>query len=225
MIGCATYQPMEPGVFYKRDMKFAVDGIGEFEGVQVLPKRMSYKFEIEPKNDSPDLLIVRSCHREDSFEKNQSGFSFFKKKDKKYLYEYEPVPDVEVGRVCPLRGDSLHMVDNNSVHSWFFVDFESQDDGYTIIGELVCNAERETIQGVAVCQARTGLVQTIQFREKIRWATPKPDGCNEWVHKGYNRYEVVMNKGECLYHAYNINKELFRITTIGFEGINLRQGY
>lgn len=224
LVGCADYQPLEPGVFYKRDMRFNVEGLGEFQGVSVLPKRDSYKFTIEPKEDSPDLLIVRSCHREDSFEKNQKSFLFIPIGKNKYEYTYVPVPGVENGRVCPLRGDAYHEGKNNSQHSWFFIDFLAPDDGYKIMGELTCNGAKEVNQGVAVCQVRKGLVETLQFYEEIRWASPKPSTCNKWVDKGNFRWELTVSSGECIYHAYNQQKDLFRITTIGFAGINLRRG-
>ena len=227
LFGCAEYKPLTPGVYYKRDMAFSVTGIpgGEFQGVTVLPQRSEYEFTIEPKSDSPDLLIMRSCHREDSFEKSQKSFLFIPIGDNKYKYTYKPVIGVETGRVCPLRGDAYHEEKNNSQHSWLFCDFEAPQDGYTILAELTCNSVRDMTYGVAACQARVGLVQTIQFSEEIRWAKPQPPACSPWIDKGGNRWELSVNSGECLYHAYNKNKDLFRITTIGFHGIHLRRGF
>ena len=224
-ISCATsYKPLDPGTFYKRDMRYEVKGLGEFEGVAVLPEQKSYTFLIEPKDDDPDMLIVRSCHRDHDYEAEKKSFFFIPLPGNKFQYNYTPIPGLETNRVCPLRGDAYHEDKNNSQHSWFFVDFENPSMGYDIQARLICNSDYHNINGVAVCQVRSGLMQALEFNEEIRWAPVKPDHCNQWVNKGNYRWELEVSMGECLYHGQNRKGKLFRITTIGFEGIHLRRG-
>jgi hypothetical protein len=214
---------MEPGTYYKRDMQIEIKGQGTYEGVSVAQRQPSYEIIIEPKDDDPDLIIIRSCHREDAYEKGETSFFFFRLGSKKFKYVYTPIPKLETDRVCPLRGDAYHSDKDNSQHSWFFLDFENTEIGYKINAILTCNGTQKAINGVASCQAKIGLIQVVQFPERVMWATALPEGCNEPVHKGENRYEIKLSLGECLYQAKNKEGSLFRLTTIGYEGIQLRR--
>ena len=219
---CSEYMPMTPGTYYKRDMQIEIQGQGVYEGVSVVKKQQSYDIIIEPKDDDPDLIIIRSCHREDSFEKGQKNFLFIPIGSKKFQYKYTPIPDLETDRVCPLRGDAYHSDKNNSQHSWFFLDFEN-NDLYKLKAYVTCSGTKRLYDGVSVCQAKKNLVQVMEFGESIIWADPKPSTCEMPIWKYGHRWELKLSLGECLYHARNKAGDLFRITTIGYEGIQLRR--
>jgi len=226
LLGCSSsHMPMDVGTFYKRDMNFKIGNVGSFNGVSVAPQLQSYAIQIEPEGDLPDLLVLRTCHREESFEKGDSNWlsqAFGKKK--KLTYMYLPEADIEDNRVCPLRGDAFYTDDDNSQHSWFFLDFENRKL-FALQSNITCNGKSVTVNGVGACQARKGLVQVIKFPEDVRWAPTKPSYCNDPVFKYGNRWEIELTLGECLYMAQSKSGALARFTMIGYEGILLREGY
>lgn len=211
--GCSSVQQqLEPNVFYKRDTVIGVNG-QEYEGVVVIPNAASYELTIKPKGDI-DLMLIRSCHREASFEKLSPGW--FGKNQ--FKYTYIPQNALETNRVCPLRIDIYES--KKGRHSWAFLDFEHPQ--YQVQAMLSCNGKDQNIRGVGVCQAGEGLVQRLRFMEPIRFAPPMPETCAKPKKVG-DAYEFEISKGECLYHFDTQDRRLGRVTFIGYEGVLVRE--
>lgn len=209
--GCSSMdQVLDPNLIYKRDLRLVVDG-KDFEGVGVLPQRASYEIVVHPRG-AVDMLIINSCHRSLGFEKISTGWF-----SGKFKYNYAPIPNLESGRICPLRVEVFDA--SKSKNSWSFMDF--QTPGYEIQGTTLCNGNREPFTGVAVCQSRRGLVQRIEFKEPIRFAPPQPSQCETPKRVAPSTYEFTVQTGECLLHFQTQDGKLGRLTTIGHEQVRV----
>ena len=210
----SVQQQLETDMFYKRDVGIEVNG-KLYEGVTTVPHATSYKITLVPKGE-PDLMLIRSCHREYSVEKSSSGWFIFGKKNK-FQYEYTPVPGIEDSRVCPLRVDVYES--GKGRHSWALVDMESPD--YEIRYQLTCNGEIISVNGVGVCQAKEQTIQAVKFSMPVRFAPP-PSGCATPKKVGPS-YEIQSSVGECLYHFDTEDGRLGRLTVVGFQGVLVRE--
>jgi hypothetical protein len=213
---CSSVQmTLEPGMFYKRDIGIEVNG-QSYEGVTVIPYAKTYNITLVPKGEL-NLMLIRSCHREYSVEKETSGWFNFGKKPK-FVYSYTPVPGIEDTRTCQLRIDAYES--GKSRHSWAFLDFTSPE--YKLQASLTCNGTIVNMNGVGTCQAKEQTVQRIRFNEEVRFAPPKPSNCNQpKVVDG--AYEIESTVGECLYQFQNRENELGRLTIVGYQGVLVRE--
>ena len=214
-ISCAEYQQLEIDMYHKKDIGIKVNG-NSYEGVTVIPRADKYEITLEPKGDM-DLILVRSCHREHSFEKKSKKFLWIRIGSNSFQYTYEPSPK-EKNSTCPLRVEVYESI--NGRHSWALLDFEHPD--YKMEARILCNGEVKTFNGVSICQAKVGLIQSVEFPDIVDFADP-PDGCMLPVYKD-GAFDWEMSKGECLYHIRNAKGELHRMTTIGYEGVLVREG-
>jgi len=222
LFGCSEYQPLEKDLFYPRDLQFEANGT-VYTGAATLPEAKEYKLIIEPKDEVPELFIMRTCHRELTFEKDEKKLGFIPLGSNKYEYTYIPVPNSETNRVCPLRMSAFDS-DHNQ-HRWAHVDFDNPYMYKLTDWDLICGGEFNKTKhgGVGVCQQRVGTLQVVEFKEEVRWASPKPDYCNDPVLKYGHRWEIKLIEKECLYHGYNKKRELMRLTTIGFSGVRVNR--
>lgn len=213
----SVHQKLDPKLFYKRDIKIEVNGRG-YEGVVTIPKSREYRIKMSPKGEM-DLVLIRSCAREDSAEKQggESGFFIWSSR-KTFEYLYRPNRGLEDEGVCPLRVDVYES--EKGRHSWALLDFEHPD--YKLEFQTDCNGRREHHNGVAVCQARKGLIQRLHFPEPVRFSAPLPENCPKPKRKGIYFYEFPLELGECLYHFDTKSGKMGRLTTVGYEGILIR---
>lgn len=207
-------QPLSPDIFYKRDIELEING-QTYVGVTVVPHALSYSVNFIPPGNI-DLMLIRSCHREYSVEKADTGWSLFGSKKQKFNYKYVPISGLEDKRVCPLRVDIYES--EKGRQSWALLDFESPD--YQIQYEVTCNGDVKRINGVGVCQAKEQTIQRLKFREPIRFA-PSPVMCNEPKKVG-DTYEIKVAVGECLYHFDTQDGKLGRMTIVGYQGVLVR---
>lgn len=212
MVGCQTMpQPLNPDLFYKRDLPITVNG-EDFAGAGVAGPAKRYEIEVNP-NTNVDLLLIRSCHREESFEKSAG---WFKKND--FSYTYEPQKGLEDIRTCPLQIDALDAAKGQ--HAWAYLDFRHVS--YEIEGELTCNGTISKFKGVGECQAKAGLTQRIRFAIPIRFAPS--EGCAT-PHKavdGSGYYELETSVGECVYLFDSQDGKIGRIVFLGYQGVLVR---
>lgn len=209
-------QTLDPDKFYKRDLPFCVGTSSCYEGTTVLPRQDQYELDIAPKGEANiDLLLVTTCHREDSFEKTSSGWFIFQKKSR-FKYYYTPVKGIEDDGDCSLVMNTFEK--DKGRHAWARIRFEHPK--YQLPATLSCNGVTASVKGVSVCQSKAGLAQHIRFAEpvQIEWdkncAIPKkaPDGS----------YELAITLGECGYTVRNQAGQLHDLLTIGYEGVLVR---
>ena len=105
-------------------------------------------------------------------------------------------------------------------HSWAFVDFEHPELDLTAI--VSCNGARHNSRGVSICQSKAGLIQEIQFQEKVLW--PEKNTCIKMTSKDEKTFRFSMPKGQCVFRFMTKENEekFYRLTTIGYEKILIR---
>ncbi len=214
LAGCSSVQQtLDTKLFYKRDVEIEINQV-KHEGVTVVPHSQRYDITLRPKGDL-DLILLRTCHREYSGEKVSSGFL----SSKVFKYIYVPVPGVEDHGVCPLRVDVYES--SKGRHSWALIDFESPD--HTVTGQLTCNGEIRRFRGVSICQGKAGTIQHVEFDAPVRFA-PAPNGCAAPKMISPNVAELKLSLGECLFYFDTQSGQMGRLTTVGYEGVLVREG-
>lgn len=217
--GCSSPpQQLDPEKFYRRDLPFCVEDLGCFEGVTVLPRRQSYKFEISPKgNANIDLLLATTCHREDSFEKTDKKWGIFKSKNR-FEYYYSPVPGIEDDGICPLR---INVYEKDlGRHSWALIYFEHPR--FELGAQLTCNGAVNEFDGVSACQSKEGLVQRINFNTPVEWGKSlEPCAKPKYISSGL--YEIAFNRGECNYVVRDEFENYHHFGTVGYQGVLIRE--
>ncbi len=213
LFACSTasfQQDLDPDILYKRDIKIQINN-KEYEGATVLPHARTYNLLLTPKGEL-DLVLVTSCHREYSVEPSSSGV--FSKNE--FPYSYTPVPGLEDVPSCSLRVNAYEK--DKGRHSWAFIAFEHED--LTLPATLKCNGKISSFNGVSVCQSKEGLIQRIEFREIVRaWS---PEKCGS-VGKRGKIFEFPISLGECQYTFEAKDKKRHTMTTIGYEGVLVRE--
>lgn len=216
LVRCSSVQQsLDTAVFYKRDILLEING-KSYVGVTVVPKSQSYDIKLIPPGEI-DLMLLRSCHREFSVEKADTGWSLFGNKKKSYVYKYTPIHGLEDNRVCPLRIDIYES--EKGRQSWALLDFESPD--YTVDAEITCNGETKSMRGVGVCQSKEQTIQRIKFQEPVRFA-PTPVMCNAPKKVG-DLYEIKTAVGECLFTFDTRDGRTGRLINVGYSGVLVRE--
>lgn len=217
LTGCSSvHMSPEPGVYYKRDIGIDING-QHYEGTVVVPFATKYDIVLSPQGDL-DMVLLRTCHREETVEKMQARKFWRPQSSGKYLYTYQPILGLETNRVCPLRIDAYEATEERD--SWAHIDFESPD--YKLQANVDCNGVTTLINGVGVCQAKEKTVQRIHFAEPVQFAPQQPSGCPPPNYVN-GSYEISLYVGECLYQARNRSGMNLRLTTIGYQGVLVRE--
>ena len=229
--GCDTLnkspqQVLSTDAIYKRDMIITVNGVTE-EGVLVVQNQPVNKFHVTSRGDL-DMFSLNSCAGEETKEKAwnvtetvKSGlFGWGSKKiDKKreVTFDYSHPDYIQDPAGCPVQ---LAGFDMKGKHSWGFVDFKRPTD--TLPGKIGCNGTSKDFEGVAACQARTGLLQVLEFSEQVMVSPDK--GCEIGVPKG-GKFQFPMPKGICVYRFETVKEpiKVGRVTLIGYDNILIRE--
>lgn len=212
-------------VNYRRDM--VVNGA---VGVLVLPHtaiQSQMTFHVEAMGDL-DLFTITTCHRSWSKEAAwnitqivkggwwESDRKIVKKREVKFTLNLDK--ELEMDGDCPLE---LAGYSKEGVHSWAFIDFEHPR--YALTADIRCNGQPQiAAPGVAICQAREGLVQKIEFDVEVILS---PDGqCSVGAEKG-SVFEFPMPSGDCvfLFRETKSPHREFKLTTLGYQSILIRQ--
>jgi hypothetical protein len=213
--GCSTVSAgLEDTTFYRRDIAFKVNG-QKAVGAIVVPRASSYKIEGEVEG-SFDFLIVRSCHREYTAEREGGHFS----------YLFEPREGIESNRACPLEIRGAEK--GKGRHSFGFIDFENDRD--LLPAKLECNGEVRDAGGVSVCQAPHGLIQRITFPVDVIFE-PGSVGCDLIERKPGETdpaprkvYEFKMPVRQCLFVFMETGAahRTHRMMSLGYEATVVR---
>lgn len=210
--------------FYKRDMIMTVNGL-TVEGSTVASKSQKYDISIESKGNL-DLFVMTSCHKEETKERAwnvkktvRSGlFGWGKKKiDLKNQVNFTYYPNkLEAEGDCPLEFGGY---DKNGKHSWGFLDFESNK--YTLKADIECNGIERKNRTTSHCQARSGLIQRISFKENVILAENNDCGI---IQKDQKIIEFEMPSGKCVLVFSNVGALSFhKMTLLGYDKIIIRE--
>lgn len=195
---------------YKFDLSLGVNGYyTEKRGAMVVPKAASYTIKGSGKTKF-DFLIVKTCHRKDSFEGLGDTFT----------YDYVPVPGVEDNRACPIEIMGAEKIQGRHVGA--FIDFENEHDTLPAQGD--CDKNALTWNGVGVCQGPTGLFQRIRFGVKVVAATSTP-GCKAPESADGQEFVFKQGRGRCLikFMERDEPRRTFRLNTLGYDEIIPRE--
>ncbi len=200
-------QKLSPDVFYKRDMSIDVNGV-KGVGALVVPIAAQYRIQGESKGEL-DLFTLESCHREFSAEKL----------GRKFTYGFLPVQGLE-GSGCPIQLGGYEK--KRGRHSWGLIDFEEPES--TLPATLKCNGTQAKTNGVSVCQSRVDLIQAIVFDVEVDQAVAKDD-CKLPTPKDSKTFIFPIKKRECaiVFREKQGQRRFHRLTTLGFEGILIRE--
>lgn len=211
--GCSSVQQsLDPNVFYKRDIQLEING-EKFDGYGVPKRANSYEIKIRAQGVI-DMLTITSCHREESIETPHK----FWESGKSYVYNYTPIHGIEDGSGCLLDIGAYEKIKGR--HSWGTIDFQTERE--TLSAQTLCGGQYTAYSGVSACQSKYGLIQKINFDERVKVS---PDGarCNVMMTSNEKEYTYTMPKGECTYYFVTKAGKIHRHTTLGYEGILIRE--
>lgn len=201
-IGCTSTQQgtvEESQRFIRASLPFTVEGVS-YVGTAVVQRKVSQKVTITvPPNTQK--LIVRTCHREEVFDKLNEGA---------WSYTYVPAQFLENWGECRFR---IQLINENANTKQLMIEFTSNE---LLVGRSQCNGKAGIDSTVSFCQSREGLVQRISFLEKVTWA--EGTGCALLKGDGYS-FEYSLSKGSCVYAFMNSKSEFHRLVTYGYATI------
>ncbi len=223
--GCASLvaHNLSSSTRYQKDLKIEVKAytdaehgygpVHTVEGMGVVPSGNWYKVKVFPP-ETADLISLTSCHRE------IKSFSPTKKRrwDKFYEFTIEVVPGIETNRICDFQ---IGLYEKKGQHAWATIVIDS---GIRKMPALVkCNGKITQYQGTSACQAKEGLIESIEFDRKV--IPTKVVGCTIKESPDGKRWEYLMNAGECTIIFFDALDERIshKHVTYGYEIIVLRE--
>lgn len=222
LVSCSTntsFSSIDPKIVYRHDMEININGL-QGQGVLVIPEADIYKVHIKAPGEL-DLFTFTNCHREEIAENasvvTTAGRIFKRKIENKneVKLDFTPTP-LEKKDSCLVQVTGLE--ESKGRHSWGLIDFESSTN--TLPALLSCNGSQINAKGVSICQARAGLIQAIKFPKEV-FASPDAS-CPLPKTKG-DYFEFPIQKGKCVYAFMTKEKEIHRLTTLGYEQILIRK--
>jgi len=207
--GCSTaHQELNTkDTFYKRAMSFKVNGL-QYLGTAVLGKANVYNIEAI-NGDDIDFFGVRTCHRDYSAEDQGD----------KSKYTYIPKEGIE-DKYCPIE---LTVFNKKGKHSFAFLIIS--EPLKTLRSTLTCNGLTTSNYGSSVCQAASGLIQSIEFDNDVIMSDSGDYNCKLENVKTGKRFEFKVKKGRCVYTFMEQSSEnkMHRMSTLGYEDVILRE--
>jgi len=222
LFSCSTgssFQKLDPLIVYRHDMEININGF-QGQGVLVVPEADIYHVHIKAPGEL-DLFTFTNCHREEIAENasivTTTGRIFKRKIENKneVKLDFTPSP-LEKRDSCLVQVTGLE--ESKGRHSWGIVDFESSSNILPAL--LSCNGSQINAKGVSICQARAGLIQAIKFPKEV---TASPDASCPLPKTKGDYFEFPIQKGKCVYAFMAKEKEIHRLTTLGYEQILIRK--
>ena len=225
LINCSSVSPpqLKGEIKYEKDLKMKIRYWKGSEwsesqtiiGMGVVPKAPRYKVRVEPLG-KVDMIILQSCHRlwKTPAPKRKGGW--FSKKY--YEFEITPTEEHEVEKACSF--DTGVFEKNKGRHGWGLVVIDSAREK---LGALVkCNGRTVKYGGTSVCQAKTGLIQSIHFDRRVRVADVV--GCKIQISADKKNFIFLMPEGECVtFFVDEKNQDIFHKTVwFGFNKLPIR---
>lgn len=213
--GCSLVeQKLDPNIVYRRDIKLNING-QDFDGIAVPKKSDSYKIKLKAYGKI-DVLTIRSCHREEVFNKPSGGFF---SSSKKFEYKYIPVNGIEDKGGCKL--DIGAFEEKKGRHGFATIDFETGVENLPAI--VKCDGKNYNTDpgSVSICQAREGSLQKIEFDHIVK-SSPDP-GCDILETQDFMNFSYIVPKDqECTIYFGDKYGNFHRHTVLGYSGILIR---
>ncbi len=199
LVSCSAMSPpqLKGDIEYEKDLKMKIkhwtgsdwSDSKTIVGMGVVPKASKYKIRVEPLGKA-DMIVLLSCHRQWKTPHPERRGGWFSKKY--YEFQISPTEEHEVEKACSF--DAGVYEKKKGRHGWGLIVVDSEREK---LGALVkCNGRTTKFNGTSVCQAKTGLIQSIHFDRPMRWAgvvgceIQEPDDKKNWI--------FLMPQGECI---------------------------
>ena len=181
-------------------MPFTVNGL-QYRGIALLPGLPLYKMQFQPEGKVAKLLL-HTCHRDVEL------FSPFE-------FTYMPIRKVEnTSDPCMMH---VKAISDKGESSYAKIDFLFPDPVLQYSTAYVaCDGNLQRFQGSMFCQARAGLIQYVTLGFLPTFADSEGD-CSKPVKESDADYRVTVSKGVCRYMFGSSKKEIFTLTTYGYE--------
>jgi len=222
IVSCSTFTVRDPQKeaeqTYRKDLKVKVDG-KLYDGIGVLPRKPFYDITIYPEGKI-DRLIIQNCHRDMTTDKPKTGWF-----SNEYTFRLMPVPGLEDNRSCPIEIASLE--EKKTRNGFAFLDFQDVREEISLQGYLKCSGEYSIPKGVGICQAASGLRQSVFFQSQTILEGVEGD-CDVMESKDGFLWEWNMQPGKCTYYfvarqkAKNGKRIAFRLNALGYTSIPVR---
>lgn len=212
VIGCAHGNVPDVNTLYKKKLHVKIDG-KNYIGTASVANKAQYKIEIKSKG-TISKIVTRSCNRNyaDTPELKSRKWWFDNKKIA--LVTYIP-NDIERG-VCGLHIEVFEK--NKARHGYFFMVPDAVDA--KLSAKLSCDGKVITYSSNAICDAKVGLLQKIDFKNDTACAAYDEKCELDVFKKSSKSFKFKMIKDMCLYKCRDkVTKEILRLYTFGFEGI------
>lgn len=222
LISCSSLfiPKLDSDINYQRDVKVKVsywdgeDYVGEesFDGIGVVKKAQKYRIKIYPPGKA-DMITFTSCHREHKFAKPKKGWL------KSYHeFEIEPVVDIETNRICGI--DVGIYEKEKGRHGW--ASFAINSNRRVLSTHVKCNGRDYESSGVTFCQAKKGLIQSVEFDRQV--IHTQVSGCMIQPSKNNKHFEYLMPEGDCAIIFYDVNDEALshKLILFGYDTIPIR---
>ena len=152
-----------------------------------------------------NYIGITSCHRDHQLEKQGNEFT----------YRYDAINGIENVGSCPVIITAIRKSDASIYKA--FIDFSNIENH--VVGSVSCNGVQRWYKGVSTCQTKMGLVIRLRFNQNM---LTDPD-CNI-VKINPRQFEISTQKDSCVYMFKAKGEDKwFRLTTIGYEEVILRQ--
>lgn len=212
LLGACTSvtEKLDPNVFYKRDIAITYNK-QVFTGVAALPYAPNYNLKFQ-SSGKMDLITIASCHGEKTDEKAGKSGLFIDGESYEYFHsplQEDMVCDLDVGVYEAVLGR----------HGWAHIIFNSPK--YSLGASLYCNGAFLGSSGVGICQSRTGLYQSITFKEPVKAGFTAP--CPKLETKDDLTFVFPMPQHECNYYFSTKDGKLSRLVTVGYDAVPLRK--
>lgn len=191
---------VSPDVSYQKNLMMTVNG-ETASGVMVIPKASRYDLTVT-YHGSPELIRIGTCHREIIVDKSELKSSSFKT-------QFVPISLIESDGYCPIN---VGVFDKEGLYAWGLIEIRNE----SMKAKVFCNGKTTNELGVALCQSRTKLVQSISFDTQVK--VSQLGTCSAPYTADNKTFKVETSDGICIY-LFSANKSYFRFTTYGYTDI------
>ena len=164
--GCSTVEPEIPNatVLYQHTLKVKIND-QTIKGFGVAPRAQAYRVKVYPEGKI-DRIMIRTCHRELTFDKPDRTFWDILKQDNTFTTDVYRNQEIEDVAACAMEIDVFEERKKRS--GFAVVDFLDARPEVSLPVLVKCNGEAIRYDnGVSVCQSAAGLTQEFVFGEPV----------------------------------------------------------
>lgn len=207
-VGCTVNKDItKPNIEYKKTLSFKVND-QSFVGVGVPNHAKTYKIEVSTPFKL-NFLKIESCHRAIVL-KNAYHKKRILKNHKKYIFNYNPIG---LERECILLITALNEKGKSK-----FGQIVLKNKSYNVSAKSYCNGEFKKTEGVTMCQGKAGLIQLIEFENKMI----AQSNCPIMALKDKKTFRYDLESGDCVFLFVGKDRA-HKLITFGYDEVLLEE--